>query len=515
MKPAGAEFEARKAASDEEIRRERAAAVFAQIPLAVTVTLLNAALLAAVVDTGRNGRDEALWLAGIGIVAAARMLLWRAHRSRRAGLAPAGIWGLASAASAGAAGLVWGAGAAWLWPPGETDQLFWVFVIGGMCMGAAALHYAHLPTAVAFVLPAGLPVAACFALAGTERGLAAAAMILVFLAALVVSCRRSSALFGHYLHLQLEFARQAERLDAANASLREEIAQRRATEASLQQAQKMEVVGQLTGGMAHDFSNLLTAMLGSLALLEKRLPADDEPSRRLLDGAMHGARRGAALTRRLLTFGREQAFSPVTADLPAVVRGTADLLQGCIGTRIEVELRLPEDLPPIQVDANQLELALLNLALNARDAMPAGGRISISAEVRTGTAAEGDTPGRRFVVLTVADTGHGMDGATLARAAEPFFTTKSVGRGTGLGLAMVQGLASQAGGRLVLHSRLGHGTVAELWLPSGGSTPPGLGAAPGRGGRSPARDDGSERTAASLPEGGDRPNRQAAGRERR
>jgi PAS domain S-box-containing protein len=232
------------------------------------------------------------------------------------------------------------------------------------------------------------------------------------------------------------------------------------------QAQKMEAVGQLTGGIAHDFNNLLTAVLGSLELLRKRVP-DDPRITRLIDNAVQGAERGAALTRRMLAFARRQDLRPEPVDVPNLVRGMADLLQRSLGPTITIETRFPIKLDPACADANQLELALLNLAVNARDAMPHGGAIVIAAQEETLApgAHMGLKPGK-YICLSVSDAGEGMDEAILARATEPFFTTKGVGKGTGLGLSMVQGLTEQLGGRLVLKSRNGEGTTAELWLPA-------------------------------------------------
>ncbi|WP_407520086.1 MHYT domain-containing protein [Methylobacterium oryzisoli] len=230
---------------------------------------------------------------------------------------------------------------------------------------------------------------------------------------------------------------------------------------ALFQAQKMEAIGQLTGGVAHDFNNLLMAVLGSLELLRKRLP-DDPRLLRLLDNAVQGAQRGAALTQRMLAFARRQDLKPEAVALPTLVDGMSDLLQRSIGPAVRIETRFPAGLPAAQVDANQLELALLNLAVNARDAMPEGGTITIAARE---DAAPVDLAEGRYVCLSVADSGQGMDAETLARAQEPFFTTKGVGKGTGLGLSMVHGLAEQSRGRLVLRSRPGTGTVAEIWLP--------------------------------------------------
>ena len=463
-----------RAATDAEIEVERVAVLYRQMPMAAAVAMVNAALMTTIL-LGSDGDRRALgWLAAMVLVATLRLLAARAWRRDPAARAHARLWGRIGLAGASAAGLVLGAGAIWLWPQSETRQLLWVFLVGGMCAGAAGLHHAHLPTLLAFVLPAALPFVARYALEGTERGFGAAAMILVFLAAVSVSALRSSCEFAANLRLRLDLARQARELDAINSRLREEMARRRATEASLRQAQKMEAVGQLTGGIAHDFNNLLTAVLGSLAMLRKRLPAEDARAARLVDNALQGAQRGAALTQRLLAFGRRQSLNPAAVQLPALVRGMAELLRGALGGGVHLRVEFPPDLPPVFADANQLELAVLNLAANARDAMPGGGEIVLSAAERQVAADEapGLLPGF-YVVLSVADAGEGMDEETLAQATEPFFTTKGVGKGTGLGLPMVHGLAAQSGGRFVLRSTRGVGTVAELWLPRAEAPVPG------------------------------------------
>ena len=244
-----------------------------------------------------------------------------------------------------------------------------------------------------------------------------------------------------------------------------EVDGRMQVEKAYRQAQKMEVVGQLTGGIAHDFNNLLAAVLGNLQLLRKRL-ADDADGLRLIGGAIEGAERGKALTQRLLAFARQQDLRPATVDAPKLIRGTIELLARSIGPSVEIRSDIASDLWPVRVDANHLELALLNLGVNARDAMPDGGTITLSARNETigpGTS-EPLAPGD-YVCLTVADTGVGMDQATLARATDPFFTTKGVGKGTGLGLSMVDGMAAQSGGSLRLSSCPGGGTTAELRLP--------------------------------------------------
>ncbi|WP_284310224.1 hybrid sensor histidine kinase/response regulator [Labrys miyagiensis] len=235
---------------------------------------------------------------------------------------------------------------------------------------------------------------------------------------------------------------------------------------ALAQSQKVEAIGQLTGGIAHDFNNLLTAILGSLTLVRKRV-GDDAKVLSLLDNAIHGAERGSALVKRMLAFARRQELSLVAVDLPELVRGMKDLMQTSIGPMITIDMRFAPDLEPVRSDRHQLESALVNLVVNARDAMPNGGMVTISGlaeEIRENHRTR-LKPGR-YVCLSVADTGAGMDKATLLKAAEPFFTTKGIGKGTGLGLPMIQGLAEQSGGRLVLESELGRGTTARIWLPS-------------------------------------------------
>jgi signal transduction histidine kinase len=249
----------------------------------------------------------------------------------------------------------------------------------------------------------------------------------------------------------------------AAKGLRQEQLER--TREALLQSQKMEAIGQLTGGIAHDFNNLLMAVLGSLELLRKRVP-DDPKIMALLNNAVQGAQRGAVLTKRMLAFARRQELQFETISVPELVHGMTELLQRSIGQSISIETRFPLALKPIQADANQIEMALLNLVVNARDAMPDGGQIILSAREETlrDEAPGGLSPGR-YVRLSVTDTGEGMDKETLARALEPFFTTKGPGKGTGLGLPMVHGLAQQSGGRFNLQSSPGEGTTAELWLP--------------------------------------------------
>ncbi|HEY0601225.1 PAS domain S-box protein [Brevundimonas sp.] len=242
-------------------------------------------------------------------------------------------------------------------------------------------------------------------------------------------------------------------------------------EEALRQSQKMDAMGQLTGGVAHDFNNLLTPIVGALDMLQRK-GAGGEREQRLIEGAAQSAERAKVLVQRLLAFARRQPLQPVAVDVERVVRGMADLIASTTGPQIKVVVETPAQLPPARADTNQLEMALLNLAVNARDAMPNGGtlRISASAEIVRSGASERLRPGR-YVRVSVADTGSGMDEATLARAVEPFFSTKGIGQGTGLGLSMAHGLASQLGGALLIASSPGLGTNVELWLPQTDALP--------------------------------------------
>ena len=240
---------------------------------------------------------------------------------------------------------------------------------------------------------------------------------------------------------------------------------------ALRQAQKMEAMGQLTGGVAHDFNNLLTPIVGSLDLLQRK-GLGGAREQRLIAGAMQSAERARTLVQRLLAFARRQPLQLVAVDVAELVAGMADLVASTTGPQIKVVVEADPALSAATADPNQLEMALLNLAVNARDAMPDGGTLRISADASDAADHRpADLRPGRYVRLSVADTGSGMDAATLARAVEPFFSTKGIGKGTGLGLSMVHGLVSQLGGALAINSRPGLGTNIELWLPEAGAAP--------------------------------------------
>jgi signal transduction histidine kinase/CheY-like chemotaxis protein len=255
---------------------------------------------------------------------------------------------------------------------------------------------------------------------------------------------------------------------AADLELRveERTGERQAALQQLHEAQKLETLGQLTGGVAHDFNNLLTPIVGALDLLRHKLTGQDARTDRWIGNALQSAERAKTLVQRLLGFARRQELQSSAVDVAALIEGMRDLIVSSVGPAIELTLKCPTGLACALADPNQLELAILNLTVNARDAMPHGGRLAITVEARKldyRTAPK--LPAGEYICVSVADTGIGMDADTLAHAVEPFFSTKDVGRGTGLGLSMVHGLAAQLGGAIALISTPGIGTSAEIYLP--------------------------------------------------
>ena len=293
---------------------------------------------------------------------------------------------------------------------------------------------------------------------GATRGMVGVAMDITDRKKAEASLRQSNE------WLEQRVVERTAELEHSHELIVEESRQRALVEDQLRQAQKMEVVGQLTGGIAHDFNNLLMAVLSNLDLLRKHGP-DDARTLRLIDGAVQGAKRGAALTQRLLAFARRQSLLVDPTSVGCLVDGVRSLLERSVGVDARISYRIAPGLPPALVDTNQVELALLNLVLNARDAMPDGGEITISVD-QVSVGAETDLARGQYIRLSVSDTGTGMDAETLQRAIEPFFSTKELGKGTGLGLSMIHGLAVQLNGALRLSSKPGKGTRADLYLPA-------------------------------------------------
>jgi signal transduction histidine kinase len=266
--------------------------------------------------------------------------------------------------------------------------------------------------------------------------------------------------------LNEELIQQISERNAALAALQAEKAERLKTEEMLRQSQKMEAVGQLTGGIAHDFNNLLTVIVGHLERLEREF-RDNPAVYRSIKGAIDGASRGAALTQKLLAFGRRQPLTPMRLNANLLIDSMSDLIRRAVGERVSVQVTLDPALWPVEVDSNQLENALLNLAVNARDAMPDGGTLTIQSRNCTDPVADnGEKHLGQYTMITVKDAGVGMTPEVLGRAFEPFFTTKSVGEGTGLGLSQVYGFVRQSSGHIHIESSAGApGTTIRIYLP--------------------------------------------------
>ena len=458
---------------DNKISAEQIWALYQHMPMVLAVNVVNSALVALVLA---SYMEQTRWWIFFGLVVlltGARAAGWRWYGHHRKRVEAETIWAIFATVGSGLSGLLWGAGSTLLLPDNIVEQTFFAFVIAGMCAGALVSLSYYLPAFIAYVYTSGLPLAISFLLDGQTVYVAMGCMALVFVAAVTFAAHHFNRAFvaGVRLNLVLgerteQLTKRTEALTAANLRLEAEIAQRKVAEDQLHQAQKLEALGQLTGGIAHDFNNLLTAVIGNLELAQKR-PGSDPQMANLLQAALSAAERGATLVRDLLAFARRQPLQPKQVNVPAVVDDALKILKQTIGPEIRLLARSEPGLPPAWIDPNQLELAILNLALNARDAMPSGGRLQISCENRRVEAGNvpSDLAAGDFVVVTVSDTGTGMGEETIAHVFEPFFTTKEPGRGSGLGLSMVQGFAAQSGGAVQIVSSLGEGTHVALWLP--------------------------------------------------
>jgi len=440
--------------------------------MVLAVNVINSGLVAAVLA---SYMEQTRWWIFFGLVVAltvARAVSWSLYRRHRTDDLTM-RWAIVATAGSGLSGLLWGAGSTLLLSDNIVQQTFLAFVIGGMCAGALVSLSYYLPAFMAYAYSSVLPLAAGFLLDGRTVYVAMGCMAVVFAAAVTVAALHFHCAFVNGLRLNLDLSRRTNQLTkrtaelvTVNTRLEAEIAQREAAENQLHQAQKLEALGQLTGGIAHDFNNLLTAVIGNLELAQKRIGADLHTTR-LLEASLSAAERGATLIQHLLTFARRKPLHPEAVDVSAVIDDAEKILKQTIGPSVHLVIRSAPDLQPAWVDPNQLALVILNLALNARDAMPDGGRLQVACENRQADAANapGDLAAGDYVIVSVSDTGTGMSEATLARVFEPFFTTKEAGEGSGLGLSMVQGFAAQSGGAVQIATCLGKGTTVDLWLP--------------------------------------------------
>jgi len=416
------------------------------------------------------------WTAAMAIAVAARLEVRR--RYWRAAPAPteADVWGKLAVAGTTVTGALWGLGGfVLLGRSGTLSNLLVTFVIGGMCAAAAGTLSCHLPAYFGFVVPALLPLALRALFLGDGVYQAMAAMIVVYGWGLffVANVTHRSLRDAFRLRFENEGLLRAltgarEHLEETNRTLEQRVAERgetlRRQSEALRDAQRLEAVGRLAGGVAHDFNNLLTVLLANLSVLladERR----DEPLRAMLLDMRDAAQRGADLVRQLLVFSRRQRAAPRILDVNQRVSAMHRLLARLIGENLELKLDLHEDPLLVRADPSQVEQVVINLVTNARDAMPGGGTVTIE----TGSVDESGTddglPAGSYVVLSVRDTGEGMDSETRARVFDPFFTTKEVGKGTGLGLATVYGIIDQSGGHIRVDSMPQQGSCFRVYLP--------------------------------------------------
>jgi signal transduction histidine kinase len=446
---------------DTEIRHARLHSVLERLGGTSLITIANAALMTAVLEETGASIGPWIWLVLIGALAATRLMISRIYHRRPQGSTDVHAWEVVTILGALLSGILWGGGAVLLFPADETSQLLWVFLIGGMCAGAASFHAAHLPTALAFIGPAALPLVILLAVQNSPQQIAAAVMLMIFVMALTFTARNFNRHFDQTLRLRFE-------LDDTNQRLRKEIEDHLSTEEHLRQAQKMEAVGQLTGGIAHDFNNLLTVITGSLELI-LRQSTGHEPITRLATAAEHAAERGARLTASLLSFARKQSLNPEPLDINTLICEFTPLLRRVLGENVQFKIDLASSVPETNTDATHCQSALLNLVINARDAMPTGGWLTIATRTVTLSACEltsnPDARPGEFVAISVRDSGNGMTPEIVARAFDPFFTTKDLGKGSGLGLSQVYGFARQSGGHVAIESRTGEGTSVSIFLP--------------------------------------------------
>ena len=457
------------------VRAEQIRTLYSQSLAILIVNPLNAAIVAAVLWEWADHRLLLGWVAAMTAVTVVRVAL----RQRFLGAPPPveqhTVWARRLVWTALATGLLWGLGGAVFYQArAVVPELLLVFVIGGMVAGASGTLALHLPAFLAFTASAILPVAVRIFAEGDAPHLAMGVLALVYGVAMSVLARHSNRAVTEAFRLRFENQDLLARLSAAQLSLAEtnqtlerRVAERgaaleRQTEA-LRDAQRMESVGLLAGGVAHDFNNLLTVILGNVEMLLTDIR--NVKDRLKLEEVQNAANRGATLVSQLLAFSRRQVMVRQVLDLNAIVTEVRPLLTRLIGEHIELRITMADEALPIQADPTQIQQTIINLATNARDAMPAGGALTIETASVDDVPAGTTLPAGRHVMLSVRDTGVGMDTATIRMAFHPFFTTKDVGKGTGLGLASVHGIVEQSGGHVYVESELGRGSCFRVLLP--------------------------------------------------
>jgi signal transduction histidine kinase/ActR/RegA family two-component response regulator len=461
---------------DGAVRGEQIRTLYDQSGPVLIANVVNASVIAAALWSSAAPPALLLtWPAAMAVMAAGRLELRRRYRRTRPGAEQAGRWGALFAAGSAVAGVLWGTAAALLFDSaGALSQILLTFAVGGMGAAAAGTLAAHLPAFFAFLIPALVPLAARTFAMGDSLHLAMGFIMVVYAFGLSQVARISHRTLTEAFRLRFEneallsrLARAQQTLEETNQGLERRVAER--TEAlarqgeALRQAQRLESVGRLAGGVAHDFNNLLTVVLANASMLARgtQLP---QSARQAVEEMRGAAERGANLVRQLLAFSRRQKLAPRVLDLNRLAADMQRLLGRLIGETIQLKVVLAPAPALVRADSGQLEQVIINLATNARDAMPGGGALTVETSL---VEADGDEtlPRGSYVVLRVSDTGVGMDVQTQRRAFEPFFTTKEVGQGVGLGLATVYGVVDQSGGQVLVDSAPGKGTTFAIYLP--------------------------------------------------
>lgn len=452
----------------DELRGARISSVFDRLVGVAVVNIVNAGIMLVVVQRHGNVGPAFAWLGSVSTLSLVRLYFYRQYLRDESKLERGRYWERISVVGSLLSGLLWGFGAVALFADSPADQWLWSLAIGGMCAGAAALHAAHLPTALCFTIPACAPLAIFLAFQNTHQSLAAAAMIVAFILVTTFTVLLSSNQFGRAFLLNLTLERRTRELDLTNRRLTSEIEGHRTTAETLNQAQKMEALGNLTGGFAHDFNNLLTVIVGNVDLISRR--SKDEHVAGLANSAIDAAQSGAQLISSLLAFSRKQTLAPQLVDINVVILDFRELLVHASGSSVRLGFELSEGAAMAVVDAAQLQAALLNLVINAKDAIAQqNGTIVISTSCRKLKKADllgMDADPGRFVQIDVQDNGPGIAPEIASKVFEPFFTTKRVSGGSGLGLSQVYGFARQSGGFCRIASRPGEGACVSIFIPA-------------------------------------------------
>jgi len=459
-----------------EVISEQVRTLYRQAETVLLANCVNATIMGALLWSSAPQVPLAAWLAAVAAVSAVRWRIVLRFRGTPDAAAAARRWGRRFTLGSAASGLLWGlAGFAFLGHASAPAQLAIVFFVGGMCSAAAGTLAVYLPAFFAFVGPALAILALGVALLGGALNQVLASVVVLYGVGLYAVARVNARALGEALALRFDnmgllatLSETQRSLEEANRTLERRVTERsealRKQSEALRDAQRLEAIGRLAGGVAHDFNNLLTIILANLGEIMDRRDLDSR-TRGALREMRDAGTKGADLVRQLLTFSRRQRSTPETLDLNRTLNGMDRLLSRLLGDGKELVLRLQSTPLFVHMDPTQMEQIIINMITNARDAMGAGGVVTVETEaVELDVPWSGLAPGP-FVVLSVTDTGAGMDAETQRHIYEPFFTTKAPGKGTGLGLSTVYGIVEQGSGHIDLASQPGKGTCFRVYLP--------------------------------------------------